>query len=72
MKPFFKIRVSPCPRCSSTYIVKKKVGSNRDLIVLMCNDCCYIAAKNGEARSTLRQAAKVWNRKAGGKPWLTL
>lgn len=64
MKPIFKIKVSPCPRCFSTNIVERKVGSNRDLIVLMCNDCCYVAAENGEARPTLRQAAKVWNRRA--------
>lgn len=52
-----------CPRCG-TRPGLRRVGDHRDLWACTCMECGYTPAKNGEARSTVRGAVKVWNRRA--------
>lgn len=35
----------------------------KQFIILCCPECGYTAAKNGEARRTLRGAVRVWNKR---------
>lgn len=56
-------KLNLCPRCG-TRPGLRRVGDNRDLWVCSCMECGYTPAKNGEARSTVRGAVKVWNRRA--------
>ena len=56
--------VKLCPRCG-TLPELRHVGEHKDLYVLSCMECGYTPAKNGEARSTLHGAVKVWNKGDG-------
>ena len=51
-----------CPRCGR-YPVTRRVGDHRDLFVLSCPSCGFCPAKNDEARSTVPEAIKVWNKR---------
>ena len=50
-----------CPKCG-TRPGLRLVGDNKQFIILCCPECGYTAAKNGEARGTLRGAVRVWNK----------
>ena len=54
-------KLNLCPRCGTSPRLLR-VGDNRDLWVCTCMECGYTPAKNGEARSTIRGAVKVWNK----------
>ena len=51
-----------CPKCG-TRPGFRMVGDNKQFIILCCPECGYTAAKNGEARRTLRGAVRVWNKR---------
>lgn len=55
------MKADVCPKCSCMPTFQY-VGDNKDLVVLQCPYCGYIAANMGEAKSTKRAAIKVWNR----------
>ena len=52
---------SMCPVCGCKPVVRY-VGDYKQFFILQCPYCGYIAAKIDEARSSKRDAIKVWNR----------
>lgn len=54
-------KIKPCPKCGNTLPGIRYVGDNRDLRVMVCQECGYCPAKMGEAKPTIRGAIKVWN-----------
>lgn len=53
---------SMCPVCSSKPVFRY-VGDYKQFFILQCPYCGYIAVKIDEARSSKREAIKVWNRR---------
>lgn len=59
-----RTQMLPCRKCGGLPEVKR-VGDNRDLFLFVCASCGHYEAKPGEARGTVKGAAKVWNEGAG-------
>lgn len=49
-----------CPYCGGCPI-PKRVGDNKQYIVYVCEDCGRTPVNIYEARSTIAQAANVWD-----------
>ena len=57
-----KNELKTCPFCGGKAEIRM-VGDMRHLLVYFCKDCRHTPLRGGDARSTERDARKVWNRR---------
>ena len=60
VKPMEKLK--PCPFCGGEAELRM-IGDMRYLLVYSCKDCRKTPLRGGDARSTERDARKIWNRR---------